>query len=388
MSNPHDSPSDAFSPLIHDSPLTDHQLLSPADDSSPTTDSSALMMKQSENRQSDLNNQPQSILKKKGSFDSKILLTKKQLQQQQQQHQQQQQQFSIHPILKRNSAGPEMALSMPNTTTGSQVHPILKKSSSEDRTWWREEPLRTDPSSPSQSAAATPRPILKKRSSADEVVRVSGEIRPILKRKDSPKSDPPEFTPKPIIKSLSRNGSDESNSSPTGHTTRVMIQEPEFDSDHHEADDNTFTGPFMARVMQPRRKSHPVSSDDLRVLNHPLLNGKRSPLPFCSSESESQSQRPVAQNSPHSHHSHFHDHHFAPRRSPPLLKSLPNSPSSFETADGISVSYAFVDELEKFEKLSLLNHNSEHKSSSRNGNHIVDPHLTNNDSHPQPPDSQ
>lgn len=290
---------------------------------------------------------PQSILKKKGSFDSRTHGSKSPQQ----------------SILKRNSVGAEIALSVglqslssSSSSSSSQVHPILKKSISEDRTWWREEP-RTDPSSTPSSATATPRPILKKKASVDEVVRGSNEIRPILKRKDSPKSDP-EFIPKPIIKSLSRNSSDESATSPTGHTSRVMIQSPV--RTEEKDTDLPFTGPFVARVMQPRRRSHPVSAEDLRVLPHPLPSGgRRSPPPFSQQSHERKAQQ--TQYSMHNqqpeddeqqplvltHKSFNYPQHVSPvRRSPPLLKSLPTSPSSgFERLHGVT--YAFVDEFDK-----------------------------------------
>lgn len=388
MSKPHDLPSDAFFPLIP-SPDTEQRTrpqqqpdpspTSPPEedfsDTSPTDPAAAGMTKRPE-RQARTSGHPQSILKKKGSFDSSRTQAAQVVQYQE--HRQPRQQHASVSILKRNSAGPEIAMSMP-CGSPNQVHPILKKSISEDRTWWREEPLHVaDDSSPSSSAAATPRPILKKRSSVDDVVRVSNEIRPILKRKDSPKSDP-EFMPKPIIKSLSRNGSDESNSSPTGlHTSRVMIQEPEID---HAADNNRFTGPFMARVMQPRRKSHPASAEDLRILHHPLLNGKRSPLPFGSATDERMS---AAQQHHHYHHQHQrHDHSFPLRRSPPLLKSLPTSPSSGFGNNGTGLT--FVDEFDK--KLSLAA--EQNSISSRNGgDHILDHQFNKSHLQHQQPDDQ
>lgn len=358
MSSSSDSP-DAFSPPLLHSPdpeqqqdsasgpvssLMDHEngCLSPSEASAGPIKVS----KRSQTR----GTKPQSILKKKGSFDSRTHGSKSPQQ----------------SILKRNSVGAEIALSVglqssssSSSNSSCQVHPILKKSSSEDRTWWREEP-RTDPSSsPSSSATATPRPILKKKASVDDVVRGSNEIRPILKRKDSPKSDP-EFIPKPIIKSLSRNSSDESALSPTGHTSRVMIQSP-VKSEEIESD-LPFTGPFVARVMQPRRRSHPVSAEDLRILPHPLPSGKRSPPPFCHPhdrkpqqtqhsihrqeqlQPEEEEQQPLVPNQQSFQHP---QHNGSPvRRSPPLLKSLPTSPSSgFERLHGVT--YAFVDEFDK-----------------------------------------
>jgi len=95
-------------------------------------------------------------------------------------------------------------------------------------------------------------PILKKRSSVD-TVGSSAEIRPILKRKDA-RSDP-DFTPKPIIKSKSTSSEE---SSPT--VTRVITQE---DIEEGLKLVEKATRPTHRYSSTPRRKSHPISADDL-----------------------------------------------------------------------------------------------------------------------------
>lgn len=152
---------------------------------------------------------PPSILKKKGSFDSRT---------------------HIQPILKRNSLGPEIAMSSVGQTP--QVHPILKKSSSEDRPCWQED-------------RPTPKPILKKRDSGDEL-KISG-IKPILKRKDATIKVNNE--PRSIIKPLSRTPSEETKS-----PSRTITQE-----DIEEGLKQTLTvSPSQpSNPLLPRRRSHP-----------------------------------------------------------------------------------------------------------------------------------
>ena len=286
--------------------------------------------------------------------------------------------FSIHPILKRNSVGTETASSFSAVVTppaaGHQVHPILKKSSSEDRTWWTEESARgSDSSQRSASltvtiAPAVPRPILKKRTSMDSgTSRSCSEIRPILKRKDSPKNSDTEFVPKPIIKSLSRNGSDESASSPPTSQSSGSIRPVDGLSDElrlHEESSSSFSGRMVQQQQQQqpsRRKSHPVSAEDLRLSTHyqNQTNDKQRSPPIHqplhsdpSNDRTSSSSAAISHRSPYQQHFHQHQHHCSDgrpfRRSPPLLKSLPTSPSSgFEKFNGMGVNYAFVDEFDK-----------------------------------------
>lgn len=169
---------------------------------------------------------PKSILKKKTSFDCGRSSSGH---------------IQIHPILKRNSLGSEqlttsLASSPPSSphrhiqlpqndpqpTTGrqqqqqqqspiqaahSQVHPILKKSSSEDDNYSNFYKYNHDSDDQywphSRSPSSGPKPCLKKRSSFDDTSEKKAmEIKPILKRKDT-KSEP-DFTLKPIIKPLSQ----------------------------------------------------------------------------------------------------------------------------------------------------------------------------------------
>lgn len=152
---------------------------------------------------------PPSILKKKGSFDSRT---------------------QIQPILKRNSLGPEIAMSSVGQTP--QVHPILKKSSSEDRPCWQEE-------------RPTPKPILKKRDSGDEL-KISG-IKPILKRKDTPTQVISE--PRSIIKPLSKTASEEARS-PSKTVTQEEIEEGLKQT-------LTVSPSQPSNPLLPRRRSHP-----------------------------------------------------------------------------------------------------------------------------------
>ena len=154
---------------------------------------------------------PPSILKKKGSFDSRS---------------------HIQPILKRNSLGPEIAMS--NVGQTPQVHPILKKSTSEDRACWQEE-------------RPTPKPILKKRDSGDEL-KISG-IKPILKRPQDT-STKVLSEPRSIIKPLSRTTSEETKS-PSVTVTQEDIEE----GLKHTQIASASQAP--SNSLLPRRRSHP-----------------------------------------------------------------------------------------------------------------------------------
>lgn len=155
---------------------------------------------------------PPSILKKKGSFDNRS---------------------HIQPILKRNSLGPEIAMSTVGQTP--QVHPILKKSTSEDRPCWQEE-------------RPAPKPILKKRDSGDEL-KISG-IKPILKRPQQDTSTRVLNEPRSIIKPLSRTTSEETKS-PSVTVTQEDIEEGLKQTQIVSAS-QTPSNPLL-----PRRRSHP-----------------------------------------------------------------------------------------------------------------------------------
>ena len=201
--------------------------------------------------------QPASILKKNRSFEAAG------------------RPFQMHPvpILKRNSVGSELAISLMNAPTSpsgysSHMHPILKKSSSEDKSilWGGK---YTEVFYPDAYTPQLPKPILKKRMSSDEVSdKPMLEIKPILKKKEVRNDNLESPGPKPIIKSpFSRNGSDES-SSP--ENSRIVTQE-EIEADLKNSSDIRdlqTVGTFSTRGMQPRRKSHPVTLEDLRNQHH------------------------------------------------------------------------------------------------------------------------
>jgi hypothetical protein len=155
-----------------------------------------------------------------------------------------------------------------------QVHPILKKSSSEEKSSYeRNHGQRFE--------EVAIRPILKKKSSFDSGVDVDKSAhdgpRPILKRNrgDSGSFDKDAFgqmldslppKPRPFITPLVKQSSDSSSNSQasTPECNRVITQE-EIEADLKKSED-------MARVVQPRRKSHPTSSDDLRTHRFNSMN--------------------------------------------------------------------------------------------------------------------
>ena len=159
---------------------------------------------------------PQPILKKRNSFESRA---------------------QIHPILKRNSRDEINNASFNSSLIVSPpVHSILKKSSSDEKANY--EPHF--------------KPILKKSSFDDsQSDKSANQVKPILKHtryRGESKSES-DVICRPIIKPIQRH------SEPSTPEGRVITQE-EIEADlNREA--ATFSGPFIARVMQPRRKSHP-----------------------------------------------------------------------------------------------------------------------------------
>lgn len=178
------------------------------------------------------------ILKKRNSFESKA-----------------QQRVHPVPILKRNSRDDIItspASHAPGATSFASppVHSILKKSSSEEAR--ADEPRR---------------PILKK-SSFDEshTDKAAHDVKPILKHsryRGESKSES-DVICRPIIKPINRH------SEPTTPEAKVITQE-EIEADLKRDGHATFvpsTAAAFARVVQPRRKSHPATVEDAR-LHHP-----------------------------------------------------------------------------------------------------------------------
>lgn len=265
---------------------------SPLDGPSPTSVSMPLIGNGNGDQQQPQGRIPQSILKKRGSFGSTAQV------------------HPSHSILKRNSLRDGETTTSANHSPSSppagyqnhhsysssalsphhhhyQVHPILKKSSSEERSNYR---------SVSEESPPGIRPILKKKTSLDTspADRFRGlEMKPILKRNRlqsskseseanyEPNTTNPAVSPggggttnnatKPIMKQMSKQSSDESPSSPE-HSV-VTQEEIEADLDKRSESLNSTANTFLTRpttlptrvvTQTTRRKSHPVSVEDLK----------------------------------------------------------------------------------------------------------------------------